>query len=73
MNLIRVEKVHLKKTQVLRKSLFVALGHFIKYFTGLLERSDGAEIGPLLFMERSDGAERSSIFGAERKKELTPK
>ena len=38
-----------------------------------MERRDGAEFGPLLFWERSDGAELSSIFGAEQKKELTPK
>ena len=65
MNLIRVEKVHLKNTEVLKKNLFVILGNFIKYITSLLERSDGAEFGPLLFLERSDGA--------ERKKVLTPK
>ena len=64
---MRAEKVHLKNTQVLKKNLFVVLGHFIRYFTSLLERSDGVEFGPLLFLERS------SIFGAERKKELTPK
>ena len=68
MNLMRVEKVNFKNTQVLKKNLFVVLGHFIKYFTRPLERSDGAEIGPLLFWERSDGAELSNIFGAERKK-----
>ena len=72
MNLIRVEKVHLKNTEVLKKNLFVILGNFIKYVTSLLERSDGAAFGPLLFLEWSDGVERSSIFGAERKKELTP-
>ena len=73
MNLIRVEKVHLKNTEVLKKNLFVILGNFIKYVTSLLERSDGAEFGPLLFLERSGRAERNSIFGAEPKKELTPK
>ena len=36
MNLIRVEKVNLKNTRVLKKNLFVVLG-------------DGAEFGPLLF------------------------
>ena len=72
MNLIRVEKVHLKNTEVLKKNLFVILGNFIKYVTSLLERSDGAEFGTLLFLELSDGVEQSRIFGAERKKELTP-
>ena len=54
MNLIRVKKVNLKNTRVLKENLFVVLGHFIKYFTILLERSDGAEFGPLLFLERSE-------------------
>ena len=62
MNLIRVEKVHLKNTEVLKKNLFVILGNFIKYVTSLLERSDGAAFGPLRFLERSDRVERSSIF-----------
>ena len=70
---MRAEKVHLKNTQVLKKNLFVVLGHFIRYLTSLLERSDGVEFGPLLFLEQSDGAERNNIFGSERKKELTPK
>ena len=73
MNLIRVEKDNLKNTRVLKKNLFVFLGHFIKYFAILLERSDGVEFRPLLFLERIDGAERKSIFGAKQKKELTPK
>ena len=73
MNLIRVEKVNLKNARVLKKNLFVVLSYFIKYFTILLERSDGAEFGPLLFLEWSGRAERNSIFGAEPKKELTPK
>ena len=73
MNLIRVEKVNLKNTEVPKKNLFVVLGHFIKYFTTLLEWSEGAEFEPLLFLEWSDRAERNSIFGAERKKEPTSK
>ena len=44
MNLMRAEKVYLKNTQVLKKNLFVVLGHFIRYFTTLLERSDGADM-----------------------------
>ena len=70
-NLIRVEKVNLKNTEVLKKNLFVILGNFIKYVTGLLERSNGAAFGPLLFLERSDGVERSRIFGAEQKERST--
>ena len=73
MNLISVEKLQFKNTRVLKKILFVVFGHFIKYLTSLLEWSDGAEFGPLLFLERIDGAERSSSFGSERKKDLTPK
>ena len=43
MNLIRVENVHFKNTQV------VVLGHFIRYFTTQLERSDGADVGHSFF------------------------
>ena len=68
---MRAEKVHLKNTQVLKKNLFVVLGHFIRYFTTLLERSDGADVSHSFFW--SGATERSRIFGAERKKELTPK
>ena len=49
MNLIRVEKVHFKNTQVLKKILFVVLGHFIRYFTTLLERSNGADMSHSFF------------------------
>ena len=68
MNLIRVEKSHFKNTQVLKKNIFVVLGHVITYFTSLLERtqrSDGVLFGTLFFLEWSNRAERSSIFGAE--------
>ena len=67
MHLIWVEKSHFKNTQVLKKNIFVVLGHVITYFTSLLERtqrSDGAQFGTLFFW--SGATERSSIFGAER-------
>ena len=72
---MRAEKVHLKNAQILKKNLFVVLDHFLDI--SILDTSIGEEqwsgCEPLLFLERSDGAERSRIFGAEQKKELTPK
>ena len=49
MNLMRAEKVHFKNTQVLKKNLFVVLDHFIRYFTTLLEQSDGADVSHSFF------------------------
>ena len=73
MNLMRAEKVYFKNTQVLKENLFRGFGPFyqILHYPIGAEQWSGHE--PLLFLERSDGVERSSIFGAERQKELTPK
>jgi len=68
MNLIRVEKVHLKNTEVLKKNLFVILGNFIKYVTSLLERIGVMErhLGHFFFWSGVAFLEQSG------KKELTP-
>ena len=67
---MRAEKVHLKNAQILKKNLFVVLGHFLDTSIGE-ERWSGCE--PLPFLERRDGAERSRIFGAEQKKGVNSK
>ena len=46
---MRAEKVHLKNTQVLKKNLLAVWGHFIRYFTTLLERSNGADVSHSFF------------------------
>ena len=63
---MRAEKVHLKNTQVLKKNLFVVLGHFIRYFTTLLERSNGADMSHSFFW--SGATEWSGAAFLERSK-----
>ena len=53
MNLKMAEKFHFKNTQVLKKNLFVVLGHFIRYFTTLLKRSDRADVSHSFFWSRA--------------------
>ena len=61
-------KVHFKNTQVLKKILFVVLGHFIKYFTSPIgaERWSGIWATPFLGADQWSGAEQQFWSGAKK-------